>query len=325
MIRKRSLLAMVAMAGVALFNSAVANAQSYPSKPIRIIVSASPGGPADVVARLASQILSKLGQPAVVENRAGAGGALAAREVASATPNGYTLLVGNTSTLAVIPATAANPGYDPIRSFAPIAKFWESYELLVVHPSLPWKSVKDLVADAKAHPGTLTYAHTGANGMPYLASELFKSRTGVNLVAVPYRSGGELATAVLSQAVQLTIGDIAVMMPLVREAKLRALAVTSRNRTPLVPDLPTMVEAGVPDYDVTTFFGLVAPAGTPDEIIRTLNAAINEGLKSAEAQTLIQRLGAVSQPGSPADFAAFIAAKRQQWAAVAKAIGAKVN
>jgi tripartite-type tricarboxylate transporter receptor subunit TctC len=161
--------------------------------------------------------------------------------------------------------------------------------------------------------------------MPNLSTELFQARTGIKLVAVPYRSGGELATAVLSQAVDASIGDIAAMLPLVREGRLRALAVTSRTRTPLAPEIPTMMEAGVPDYEVTTFFGIVAPAGTPDEIVSKLNTTLNEGLKTPEAQALIKRIGVVSQPISPQEFAAFIKAKREQWTAAAKAIGAKVN
>jgi tripartite-type tricarboxylate transporter receptor subunit TctC len=277
------------------------------------------------VARLASHSLAVLGQPVVVENRAGAGGAIAAREVAGAPADGYTLLAGNTSTLAVNPATSASAGYDPARDFAPVGLFWESYQLLVVHASAPWTSVKQIVDEAKANPETLTYAHSGAGGMPYLSGELFMARAGVKLVAVPYRSGGELATAVLSRAVQLTIGDIGVMLPLVREGKLRALAVTSSTRTPLAADVPTMIEAGVPDYEVITFTGIVAPAGTPDEIVRKLNAAINDGLKSADSAAIIARLGAMPRPGTPGDFARFIAAKRQHWEAIARSIGARVN
>jgi tripartite-type tricarboxylate transporter receptor subunit TctC len=300
-------------------------AQGYPDKPIKIIVSSSPGGPNDTVARLASQSLAKLGQPVIVENRAGAGGALAAREVAAAKPDGYTLMVGNTSTMAVIPATQAKAGYDPLKDFTAVARFWESYELLVVHVDSPWKTAKELIAAAKAKPATITYAHTGAGGMPNLASELFQARTGIKLVPVPYRSGGELATAVLSKAVQCSIGDFAAMIPLVREGQLRALAVTSRARTAEAPEIPTMMEVGVPDYDVTTFFGIVAPAGTPADIVRLLNTTLNEGLKSNDAQVLIRRIGVVSHPGTPQDFADFIKAKRELWSAAAKAIGANAN
>jgi len=320
----RSLLASIGVLGV-LAGATLAQTHSYPAKPIRIVVPASPGGPADAVARFASHAIAALGQPAIVENRSGAGGAIAAKEVAGAPADGYTLLAGNTSVLAINPATSANAGYEPARDFAPVGLVWESYQLLVVHASAPWMSVRQIVDDAKANPDTLTYAHAGSGGLPYLSGELFMARTGTRLVAVPYRSGGELATAVLSRAVQLTIGDIGVMLPLVRDGKLRALAVTSRTRTPLAPEVPTMIEAGVPDYEVISFTGIVAPAGTPDDVVRKLNAAINEGLNSPDAKDIIARLGATPRPGSPEDFALFIAAKRAHWEAVARSIGAKVN
>jgi tripartite-type tricarboxylate transporter receptor subunit TctC len=317
--------ALIAALALVLAGATAARAQSYPAKPIRIIVPAAPGGPADAVARIASQFVAKLGQPVVVENRSGAGGALGARDVANASPDGYTLLAGNTSTLTVIPAVSANAGYDPRKDFVPVALMWESYQFLVVDPSQPWTSAREFVSDAKAHPGKLTYAHAGVGGLPYLSGELFMARAGVNFVTVPYRSGGELATAVLTRAVDVTIADIGVMLPLVREGKLRALAVTSRTRTALAPDVPTMIESGVPDYEVITFSGLVAPAGTPEDIVRKLNGVINEGLKSPEAQAIVARLGAMPHPGTPKDFGAFIAAKRQHWESVVQAIGAKAN
>ena len=222
MIRELMWIATVVSAGL-VWSGSEAHSQNYPAQPIRIVVSSSPGGPNDTVARLASQILSKLGQPAVVENRAGAGGALAAREVAAAKPDGYALMVGNTSTMAVIPEMQAKPGYDSLKDFAPVARFWESYQLLVAHSSSPWKTAKDLIDAAKAEPGKFTYAHTGPGGSPHLSSELFQARAGIKLVPVPYRSGGELATAVLTQATDTSIGDFAVMIPLIREGRLRAL------------------------------------------------------------------------------------------------------
>jgi tripartite-type tricarboxylate transporter receptor subunit TctC len=241
--------AIIAIAAAMLLGGP-AKPQGFPSQPIRIVVSSSPGGPNDTVARLASQTLAKLGQPALVENRAGAGGALAAREVAAAKPDGHTLMVGNTSTMAVIPAMQAAPGYDPLKDLTPVARFWESYQLLVVHASSPWQTAREFIDHVRANPGKLTYAHTGPGGMPNLSSELFQARTGIKLVPVPYRSGGELATAVLTQAVDASIGDFAAMAPLVREGKLRALAVTSAARTPLAPEIPTMMEVGVRDFDV---------------------------------------------------------------------------
>lgn len=299
--------------------------QGFPNKPIRLIVPSAPGGPTDVPARLLSNVLPRLGQPVVIENRPGAGGAIGARAVVSAPPDGYTLLVGNTSVLAVIPAVSASAGYDPAKDLTPVAKFSESYQILVVHPSVPVHSVKELVAYIKANPGKLNAAHTGTAGLPHLTVELFKSLAGVDLVGVPYRSGGEAVTGVLGGQVQMTFEGITILLPLIREGKLRALAVTSRERTPLAPDLPTMIESGVLDYVVTTFNGVLAPAGTPADIVNRLNATINEDLKSAETQANVTRLGAVSVPGSPADFAAFIAAEGRKWSAVAKAANIKID
>jgi len=316
---------LVVVAGLLVLGPAPAVAQNYPDKPIRLVVPAGPGGPTDMPTRIASQILPKLGQPTVIENRPGAGGALGAKSVAGAAPDGYTLLIGNTSVLAVIPAVSASAGYVPSKDFSPIAKVSESYQILVVHPSVEAKTVKELVAYAKANPGKLNYAHTGAGGLPHLTGELFLARVGVKIVGVPYRSGGEAVTAVLSEAVHMTFESITILLPLIREGKVRALAITSRTRTPLAPDLPTMIEAGVPDYEVTTFNGILAPAGTPAPIIAKLNATINEGLNTAEIQNTIMRLGAVTKPGSPDEFAAFIAAEFQKWAAVSKAAGVKVD
>ncbi len=308
-------LAIVAASAVGL----AALAQSFPDQPIRLYVPAAPGGPTDIPARLVAQVLQPaLGQPGVVENRPGAAGALAARFVAAAAPNGYALLVGNTSVLAVLPAVSAGAGYDPIRDFAPVAEVSESYQILVVDPSRPWRSVGDLVADAKANPGKLTFAHTGPGGLPHLTAELFKSLAGVDMLGVSYKSGGESVAAVLGHQVDMTFESVTILLPLIRSGKLRALAITSRERTPLAPDLPTMIEAGVPGYEVTTFNGIVAPAGTPAAVVDLLNRTINDALREPDNQQAIARLGAVSRLGSPADFTSFIAAQYAKWRNVAK-------
>ena len=214
-------------------------AQDYPTQPIKIVVAAAAGGPSDFPARLASQILpSRLGQPLIVENRGGAGGAIGARAVAGAPPDGYTLMVGNTSTLAVIPAVSLSAGYDPIKDFAPIAKVTEGFQIVVVHPSSPWKSIKSLVEDSKSNPGKLNYAHTGPGGLPHLAGELFMLRSGAKLTGISYRSGGESVTAVLSRAVDVTLENVAILAPLIRDGKMRALAVANKTRTPLLPRRP---------------------------------------------------------------------------------------
>ena len=300
-------------------------AQTYPDHPIKLIVPSAPGGPTDIPARMTAGFIPKLGQPGVVENRPGAGGALGARSVASSPPDGYTLLVGNTSVFAVNPAVSTSAGYDPLKDFAPVAKFSESFQILVVDPSLRVTSVKELLDYIKANPGKLNYAHTGIGGLPHLTAELFIARTGANIVGVPYRSGGEAVTALLGHNVQMTFEAISILLPLIREGKVRALAVTSPARTPLAPDLPTMMEAGVPNYGVTTFNGIAAPAGTPAPIIGKLNAAINEGLLTAATKETLAKLGAVASPGSPEDFAAFIAAELAKWTSVAQKANVKID
>jgi tripartite-type tricarboxylate transporter receptor subunit TctC len=321
MITRRYFLA--ASAACAL--SAPAGAQAFPDRPIRLIVPSAPGGPTDIPARLPSQILPKLGQPAIVENRPGAGGAIGARAVAAAAPDGYTLLVGNTSVLAVIPAVSAGAGYDPAKNFAPVAKISESYQILVVHPSAPWKSVGEFVTDAKANPGKFNFSHTGAGGLPHLTAELFKSLTGVDLMGVPYKSGGEALTAVLGSQVHCTFEAISILLPQIREGKVRALAITSRNRTPLAADVPTMIEAGVPGYEVQTFQGVVAPAGSPTEIINKLNAAINEGLNTPEMRDTIAKLGGVPTLGTPEELGRFMAEQTAKWGSVATKAGIKLD
>jgi tripartite-type tricarboxylate transporter receptor subunit TctC len=321
---RRASLGAVFLVGAILLASPLP-AQTYPDHPIKLIVPSAPGGPTDIPARITAGFIPKLGQPGVVENRPGAGGALGARSVASSPPDGYTLLVGNTSVFAVNPAVSTSAGYDPLKDFAPVAKFSESFQILVVDPSLRVTSVKELLDYIKANPGKLNYAHTGVGGLPHLTAELFIARTGANIVGVPYRSGGEAVTAVLGQNVQMTFEAISILLPLIREGKVRALAVTSPARTPLAPDLPTMMEAGVPNYEVTTFNGIAAPAGTPAPIIGKLNAAINEGLLTAATKETLAKLGAVASPGSPEDFAAFIAAELAKWKSVAQQANVKIE
>jgi tripartite-type tricarboxylate transporter receptor subunit TctC len=311
----------LAFAGLA----ATAHGETWPDRPIKLIVPSAPGGPTDIPARLLSQILPRLGQPVVIENRPGAGGAIGARAVVAAPPDGYTLLVGNTSVLAVLPSVSASAGYDASRQFIAVAKFSESYQILVVHPSFPVQTLPALIAYAKAHPGALNYAHTGPGGLPHLTGELFKSAAGVDIVGVPYKSGGDSVTAVLGRQVQMTFEGITILLPLIREGRLRALAVTSRTRTPLAPDLPTMIEGGVPGYEVTTFNGIVAPAGTPAPIVALLNAVINEGLRAPDMRASIEKLGAVAEPATPEEFGAFIAAQGRKWEAVANAAHIKIE
>ena len=230
-----------AVAALLVFAGGAWAADEYPNKPVKLILRRPAGRPTSRA--VASQNLAaKLGQPVVVENRPGAGGALGARVVAAAAPDGYTLLVANTSVLAVIPAVSASAGYDPVKNFVPIVRMTESFQILVVNADSPWKTLKEFVEYCKANPGRLNYAHTGAGGLPHLVGELFMLRSGCKMTAVPYRSGGESVTAVLSKAVDTTIEGIAITRSLILDGKLRALGGQNKTRTPLLPDMPTMAE-----------------------------------------------------------------------------------
>ena len=304
----------------------VAASEDYPSKPIKLIVPAAPGGPTDAPGRLASQILAaKVGQPVVVENRPGAGGAIGARVVASAPADGYTLLVGNTSTLAVIPAVSTSAGYDPVKDFVPIVKLTEGFLILVVLPSSPWKTVAEFVEDSKANPTRINYAHTGPGGIPHLAGELFMLRSGARLTGVPYRSGGESLTGVLSGAVEATFEGVSILRSLINEGKLRALGAQTKERTPLLPQVPTMAELGLPDCEANTFYGLAAPAGTAEPIVKKISAVINDGFMTPDVQAMINNLASESKPNSPEEFAAFIAAQYRKWVEVGNAAHVKIN
>jgi tripartite-type tricarboxylate transporter receptor subunit TctC len=207
----------------------------------------------------------------------------------------------------------------------PVIRITEGFQILVVHPDSPWKTVKDFVADSKANPGKINYAHTGAGGLPHLAGELFMLRSGAKLTGVSYRSGGESNTAVLSKNVQATFENIAILRTLIKEGKLRGLGVQNKTRTPLLPDVPTMAEAGVSNCEANTFFGIAAPAGTPMAYVEKINAALNEGLAKPEMQKTIQALGSEAKPNSPKEFAAYIAAQNKKWIDVGKAAHVKVN
>ena len=301
---------------------APARAQSYPSKTIKLVVPFGPGGPTDVAARVVSQIVpSALGQSVVIENRPGAGGATGTKSVATSDPDGYTLLIGTSATLGVVPALVKNPGYDPIKSFTAVAKVSDSTTILIVHPNFSANSIGELVNYAKANPGKLSYASAGAGNQTHLAAELLTARAGIKAVHVPYKSGAEMVTAVLGEQVQMAFPDISILLGLIKEKKLKALAVTSATRHPLLPEVPTMAESGIADYVTTFWTGVMAPAGTPASIVGALNSAIAGGLRTPQMQENFTRIGAQPAPGTPADFANFIAAETSKWSAIAKTAG----
>ena len=303
-----------------------ASAQDYPARPIKLIVPYSAGGPADVVARVIGQRMSAiLAQTFIVENRAGAGGSIAGRLVASSDPDGYTLMFGATGPLVISPLVFKLPDYDPSRSLVPVALIGTTSNILVVNPNLPIHSVRELIAYAKANPGKLSYSSPGVGTPPHMIGEMLKLKTGIRMVHVPYKGGGNSTQDVIGGQVQLTFENPAVSLPLARSGSIRALAVTSSVRNPQIPELPTMIEAGVPDFVSVSFTGLVAPAGTPEAIIHKLNAAANESLKDAAVQGVLQKLAVDIHGGSPEEFGAYLAHEREKWGEVAKAANAQLN
>jgi tripartite-type tricarboxylate transporter receptor subunit TctC len=312
------------LAGLAIGSTSFlqVHAQPYPNKPIRLVVPFGPGGPTDVSARLVGRLVqTALGQAVVIENRPGAGGALGSKAAAAAEPDGYTLLLGTSATLGVVPALMKNPGYDPLTSFVPVAKVADSTLVLVIPAEFPANTVTEFAAYAKAKPGKLSYASAGAGNQTQLLAELFKAKAGLDIVHVPYKSGAEMVTAVLSGQVQMAFPDVSILLPLIRSGKVKALAVTSAKRHPQLPDVPTMVESGIPDFIMTFWSGVVAPAGTPVETVATLHGAINEGLKTPAIQESLALVGAEASPGSSQNFAAFIAAETKKWKSVVELAG----
>jgi tripartite-type tricarboxylate transporter receptor subunit TctC len=319
-------LALTCMIAFTLAQVVAVYAQPYPARPIKLIVPFGPGGPTDVSARIVAQVVqSGLGQSVVIENRPGAGGAIGSKSVATVEPDGATLLIGTSATLGVVPALMKNPGYDPIKSFAPVAKVADSTLVLVTPAAFPPNSVQEFVAYAKANPDKLSYASAGVGNQTQLLAELFRSKAGIDVAHVPYKSGAEMVTAILSDQVQMAFPDVSILIPLIREKKLKALAVTSAKRHPQLPEIPTMIESGIPDYVMTFWSGVVAPAGTPTEIVDKLNGAINDGLRSEAVRDNLAKIGAEASPGSPKDFADFIAVETKKWSAVAKMSGISLD
>ena len=322
----RSLLLLTCLLVPAVATVTRAETQSYPTRTIKLVVPFGPGGPTDVSARIVAQVVqSGLGPSVVIENRTGAGGAIGTKSVANAEPDGATLLIGTSATLGVVPALMKNPGYDPIKSFAPVAKVADSTLVLVVPATFPANSVQEFVAYAKANPGRLSFASAGVGNQTQLLAELFKSKAGLDIVHVPYKSGAEMVTAILGEQVQMAFPDVSILIPLIREGKLKALAVTSASRHPQLPDVPTMIESGIPDYIMTFWSGVVAPAGVPAEIVNRLNTAINDGLTSASVRENLAKVGSQASPGTPQEFADFIAAETKKWSAVAKMAGISLD
>ena len=326
MIARRFVLCAVIALGLALGMAGRAVAQAYPDRLIKMVVPFPPGGSIDITARLLVRSLGPiLGQTVIIENRSGAGGALGSKAVASADPDGYTLLFGNASALVVGPAVYRFRDYDTVKHFTPVAKVTEGYEVLVVAPDFPARNVLELVAYSKAHPGELNFGSMGYGNLTHLAAEMFKLKTGTDFVHVPYKGSPEAVAGIVAGQVHMLFGEVAGLLPHVREGKIRALGMASAGRNALAPELPTMIEGGIPDFVALTFTGVVAPAGTPASIVRKLNAAINEALAPVDMVAALGKLGAEVRPASAEDFGAFIAKEREKWVDVVTRTGIKAE
>jgi tripartite-type tricarboxylate transporter receptor subunit TctC len=301
-----------------------AAAQGYPSRPVRIIAPFPPGGGLDIVARALGQKLSPvLKQSVIIDNRAGADGMIGSEQAARATPDGYTLLVSSTGPMVINPALNARMPYDTKKDFAPITLLVIQPMYLVVHPSLPVKSVKELVALAKARPGQLNYASGGVGNGAHLAGEIFKTLTSIDIVHVPYKGAAPAVVDLLSGQAHMMLNSVSVFLPHINAGKLRALAVGAPHRLPLLPSVPTMSEAGVQGFDASSWYGFFAPAGTPKEIVVRLNAESVKILHSQEIHDYLLPQGAEPIGNTPEQFAAHIDAELVKWARAVKSAGVK--
>jgi tripartite-type tricarboxylate transporter receptor subunit TctC len=312
---------------VVLLFASHALAQPYPSKPLRMVVGFAPGGAADFVARALQDPLSRaLGQPIVVDNRPGAGSSIAAEHVAKAAPDGYTVLIASPSSILVNPLLSPQNPLQPLKDLVPVSKVSASPLVVAVNPSTGVTTLKELIAHARKHPGKLNYASSGNGSAPHLAAVLFRRLADVDIVHVPFKGGAPAVQSVLAGDTQLSFATPPSVLPLVQAGRLRALAVTSRERTPLVPGVPGMAEAGLPDYEISFWYGFFVPAGTPPDVVRRLYSATSEALRvPAVAQTLAREGTEISSSNSPEDFAAFLAEDAKLWARLVKESGAKAD
>ena len=316
----------VALAALPALAGAQGAATAYPQRPIRIIAPFSPGASTDIVGRLLAQKLNEAwGQAVIVENRAGAGGTIGGALAARATPDGYTLFMGSVGSLGTSSGLYPKLPYDPIRDFAPITLAVRAASILIVHPVVAAGGVKELVALLKSKPAQFNYSSSGSGSPSHLAMELFKSMTGAPAAHIPYKGPAEAVTDLLAGQVQLSITSVVAAMPFVRSARLRALATTGRERLAELPDLPTMIEAGLPGYEVYVWYGVLAPAGTPGDIVGKLNRELVRILNLPDIRSKLLAQGGELVAGSPEAFHAFIKADVARWNQVIKASGATAN
>jgi len=311
---------------VLALSAAVVRAAGFPEKPVHFIVGFTPGGPSDIIARALGQKLSeRWPQQVVIENRPGAGGNIAAEAAARSVPDGYTWLLGNNSILATNQSLYRTLAFDPQRDFAPVALVAVQPNILVVNPAVPATTVKELIALARSRPGQLNYASSGAGAAAHLAAALFCAMAGVEMVHVPYKGAQPALTDVIAGQAQLMFATSASAIPYIKAGRLRALAVTTSQRSSGVPDLPTVSEAGLPGFEATTWHGVVVPRATPAPLVARLNADILQALRSRDLRERLESLGAELAPGSPQDFADYIAREIPKWAKVVQDSGARAD
>ena len=301
-------------------------AQAYPTHSIRLVVPFPAGGTTDILARAAAQKLSEsLGQAVVVDNRPGAAGNIGADLVAKSAPDGYTLLMGTVGTHAINPSLYAKMPYDHVKDFVPVVLVAGVPNVLAVYPAFPVNSVAELIALAKSKPGTINFASSGSGTSIHMSGELFKSMAGVDMTHVPYKGSAPALTDLMGGQVQIMFDNLPSALPLIKAGKLRAIAVTSLKRAPALPDVPTISESGLPGFEASSWFGVLAPAGTPSPIVAKINADVNKWLQSPEAREQLLAQGANAAGGTPEQFTAHIRAETEKWAKVVKASGAKAD
>ncbi|MBS0391898.1 MAG: tripartite tricarboxylate transporter substrate binding protein [Proteobacteria bacterium] len=324
-IARRSLLAGLTLAAAGTLPLG-AYAQNYPTKPVTIVVPFAPGGTTDILARIVGQgLTTELGQPFIVDNRAGAGGNIGASLAAKAAADGYTLFMGTVGTHAINQALYKKMPFDPVKDFAPISRVATVPNLLVANPKEPYKTVKELIAYAKANPGKVTFGSPGSGASPHVSGELFKSMTGTDLLHVPYKGSAPAMTDLLGGQINIMFDNLPSAIQHVRSGKLRPIAVTTARRSPELPDVPTIAESGVPGYEAMSWFGMFAPAATPKPVLDRLNAALVKVLNQADVKKKIAEQGGDVVAESPAQFAAFIKSETVKWGKVVKESGATVD
>lgn len=301
-------------------------AQSWPAKPVKMVVPFSAGGSTDTVARIIGEKLTaRLGQPVIVENRAGAGGSIGSDFVAKSAADGYTMLVGTSSTMAILPHLYRKPPYDPGRDFAPLALLGTADIMVVVNSQVPVRSVKELLDFAKANPGKLTFASGGNGSVSHLLGEYFKSMAGVDLLHVPYKGDAQMVTDLIGGQVNMAFGTAVAFLPHVKTGKVAALAVTNPKRSTTQTELPTVSESGVPGYEAVQWFGIAVPTGTPKEVIDKANAEIQAILAMPEVRKRFSDLGFDVVGGPPEDFARFLLSENEKWKKIAAIAGTKLD